>query len=51
MVYEAIDTPGPSVTGYSSSVQVKNDLYLITWAELELKKVENLLDKLQKVKV
>ena len=50
MHFEAIDIPGHSAE-YHSSEQVNADLYLISWAELAVKRVENLLNKFQKVSV
>ena len=50
MHFEAIDIPGLSAVNHSSA-QVNADLYLISFAELAVKKVENLLKKFQHVAV
>ena len=50
MHFEAIDIPGLSAYWHSSA-QVNADLYLISFAELAVKKVENLLKKFHKVAV
>ena len=44
MHFQAIDIPGLSASKHTSA-QVNADLYLISWAELAVKKVENLLKK------
>ena len=50
MHFEAIGIPGHSAESHSSA-QVGPDLYLISWADLAVKKVENLLAGLEKVQV
>ena len=50
MHFEAIDIPRHSAYEHSSA-QVNADLYLISWAELAVKKVENLLNNFQEVTV
>ena len=50
MHFEAIDIPGHSAFEHSSA-QVNADLYLISWAKLTVKKVENLLNNFQDVAV
>ena len=48
--YNEIEIPGLSAKDHSSA-QVEHDLYLISFAELAVKKVENLLNDLHNVKV
>ena len=48
MNFKAIEIPRHSAKNHSSA-QVNADLYLISWAELAVKKVENLLDNSQEV--
>ena len=50
MYFEAIDIPGHNAEDHSSA-QVGADLYLISWAEIAVKKVENLLNKFKEVTV